>query len=169
MKEINGLRARNASACMERAQMLAVRRACLDDAMDILRWRNDPVARAMSRHNEPINESDHMAWYSGAVVDPNRLFLVGILDGMSIGIVRFDNLGASMTEVSITVAPEARGKGLGGELLRLALQYLHSVTPSVPVLAVARMDNNSSLRLFQAQGFIRDSDDGVFANLVLPT
>lgn len=148
--------------------MLAVRQACLDDAMDILRWRNDPVARAMSRHNEPINESDHMAWYSRAVADPNRLFLIGVQNGKSIGIVRFDHIRAPLAEVSISIDSEMRGHGLGRALLGLALSHLHAAVPAIPVLAVARIDNHLSLRLFGALGFTRESDDGIFANLVLP-
>lgn len=163
---MNGLGAHNEFQCTEGTQLF-VRQAQPEDAMDVFRWRNDPLVCAMSRHKEPISEAAHLIWYSQAVGDPNRLLLVGVLDGKSIGIVRFDRQEASLWEVSITTAQDARGKGLGQGLLGLALGRLHAVFPSASVLAVARLNNEPSLKLFHALGFNRDSDDGVFASLVL--
>lgn len=146
---------------------LVVRQAQLEDAMDIFRWRNDPLVCAVSRHHDAISEADHMAWYSCALDDPNRLLFIGILDGEKVGIVRFDNRLESVWEVSINVASEARGRGLGQCLLKGALRHLYRGFPSAFVLAAARVNNQASLKLFQASGFERESDDGVFTSLVL--
>lgn len=145
---------------------LIVRPARLDDAMDILRWRNDPVVCAMSRNNEPVSLEAHLNWYARAVVDPKRVCLLGVFDGESIGVVRFDQQDASLWEVSITIAAEARGQGLGQSLLRIALRQFYETNPLTSVLAVARLNNGSSLRLFRALGFNRVSDDGMFESLV---
>lgn len=146
---------------------LVVRQAQPEDAMDILHWRNDPLACAMSRHPQPIAEAAHMAWYSQAVADPSQLLLIGIRDRQKIGIVRFDRRQASMWEVSITLALDARGQGLGRALLEIALEYLRNVCASTPVLAVIRLNNEPSLRLFNSLRFRRVSDDGEFVSLVL--
>src|SRR4030067_2225019 len=120
---------------------LVVREAQPEDAMDILHWRNDPLVCAMSRHREPISEAAHMAWYSRATEDPNQLLLVGVLGEKKIGIVRFDHRQASLWEVSITIAPDARGQGLGRHLLEMALERLYSACASMTVLAVATLNN----------------------------
>ena len=146
---------------------LVVRQAQLEDAMDVFRWRNDPLVCAVSRQHETISEAEHMTWYSRALDDPNRLLFIGILEGKKIGIVRFDNRLESVWEVSINVASKVRGRGLGQCLLRVALRHLYRGFPLAFVLAVARLNNQSSLKLFHAVGFDRASDDGVFVSLVL--
>lgn len=157
----------NEFPCAAGAQLF-VRQAQPEDAMDVFRWRNDPLVCAMSRQDEAISEAAHMNWYSQAVGDPDRLLLIGVLDGRSIGIVRFDHLDEALREVSIAMASEARGQGLARHFLKMALKYLFEVYSPASVLAVARLKNEPSLKLFHALGFNRESDDGVFASLVLP-
>jgi RimJ/RimL family protein N-acetyltransferase len=164
---MNGLGTHNTLQDKEISQ-LVVRRALPEDVMDILHWRNDPHVCAMSRQNEPIHEAEHRTWYSRAVDDPDRLLIIGSLAGQKVGIVRFDRLQESLWEVSITLAPEARGQGLGRRLLELALECLHVAHASAEVLAVARLSNEPSVRLFLSLGFIRISDDGELVRLVLP-
>jgi RimJ/RimL family protein N-acetyltransferase len=147
---------------------LTVRRALQEDVMDILRWRNDPHVCAMSRQHEPIDEAVHRTWYARAMDDPDRLLIIGILRSIKVGIVRFDRLHGSFWEVSITLTPEARGRGLGRRLLELALECLHVAHAPTGVLAVARLANEPSVRLFLSLGFIRESDDKELVRLVLP-
>ena len=158
---------RNILQCAEKTQ-LTVRRALQEDVMDILRWRNDPHVCAMSRQNEPIKEAVHRIWYSQAVDDPDRLLIIGSLAGQKVGIVRFDRLQESLWEVSITLTPEARSRGLGRRLLEMALECLYVAHAPTEVLAVARLSNEPSVRLFLSLGFIRESDDGELVRLILP-
>jgi ribosomal protein S18 acetylase RimI-like enzyme len=148
---------------------LIARLAQPEDAMDILRWRNDPFVCAMSRHHKPISEVAHMAWYSRVVNDPNRLLLIGVLEDQKVGIVRFNHERASLWEVSIVIAPEARGQGVGRHLLEMALKRLNITHAPSSVLAVVRLNNKPSLRLFHALGFTRESNDDEFVSLVLPS
>jgi len=146
---------------------LIVRTAQLEDAIDVLRWRNDRLVCAMSRETQPINEKIHKAWYSRAIDDPSRLLLIGVHGGQKIGMIRFDHRQASSWEVSIMVAPEARGQGMGRHLLQMALERLRAVCAPSCVLATIRLDNQPSLGLFHALGFKQESDDGEFMNLML--
>ncbi len=152
--------------CAEGFQ-LVVRRAQLEDAMDVLCWRNDPHVRAISRQHETIDLADHMLWYSKALDDPKRLLFIGLLDGKRIGIVRFDNSLDLKWEVSINITCDARGLGIGQRLLKVALRRLYSVCSSAFVLAEVNLNNEPSLKFFQVMGFKRVSDDGVFARFVL--
>lgn len=148
-------------------QLLTVRKALPEDAFDVLCWRNDPVVCAMSRRHEPIDKITHMAWYSKAINDPNRLFLIGVLEDKGIGFVRFDHLQDSMWEVNITVASDLRGKGLGKHFLRMALDQLHIAFGSASVKAMVRINNQGSQNLFYALGFVQKATEGEFVSLVL--
>lgn len=145
---------------------LFVRKAQSEDCMDVLRWRNDPLVCAMSRHPEPLSEKDHKAWYSQVLDDPNRFFLIGILNGQKVGTVRFDWHSDSGWEVSIIVSQSARGKGVGKHLLRLALKQFKIEHVSTSVQAVIRFDNEPSLRLFRSLGFRNKSNEGKFICLI---
>ena len=157
----------NILECAEDAGLVA-RPALPEDAMDVLHWRNDPKARAMSRQDGPIDEAVHRAWYSQVLSDPDRLLIIGVLVGQKIGMVRFDRRQLPVWEVSITLVPEVRGRGLGRRLLEMALKRLHSVHGSAEVLAAARSSNEPSVKLFRSLGFLWKSDDGQLMSLVLP-
>ena len=42
---------------------MILRKATIDDAMDILTWRNDPLTRAASFNKEEIDPDSHMNWF----------------------------------------------------------------------------------------------------------
>lgn len=135
------------------AAALAVRSALPADAPEILRWRNDPLVRAMSRTGEPITEGAHLAWYTAACRDPGRMLLIGCRGDRSIGMVRFDHRPPSAWEASIVLAPEARGRGVGVDLLALGLGRLESLQGPTVVLAEIRDSNPASIRVFESLGF----------------
>jgi ribosomal protein S18 acetylase RimI-like enzyme len=166
LPKMNWLNTHNILQCAEKTQ-LTVRRALQEDVMDVLRWRNDPHVCAMSRQNVPIDEAVHRNWYSQAVDDPDRLLIIAFLAGQKAGIVRFDRLQETLWEVSITLTPEARGRGLGRRLLEMALECLYVAHAPTEVLAVSRLSNEPSVRLFLSLGFNRESDDGELVHLVL--
>ena len=91
-------------------------------------WRNDPVTRAVSRHHGVVPLDDHLTWLRAALERPDRHLLVGSLDGVDVGTVRWDLEGDREWEVSITVAPEARGRGLAAALLRAGERWLSGST-----------------------------------------
>jgi len=139
---------------------LVVRLATESDCLDILRWRNDPMSRAMSRNTGVIDERQHCAWFSKALEDPQRLLLVGVRDAHKLGMVRFDLFTPEQWEVSIVVAPEVRGTGQGKSLLTLALSHFFSAWPENAVLAEIREKNLYSERLFRSVGFVASCSQG---------
>jgi RimJ/RimL family protein N-acetyltransferase len=72
-------------------------------------------------------------------------------DFCSVGVVRFDMDKADVLacEVSITIAPEHRGKGLAKDVLSRACGYMADYT----IAAEVRKDNLDSRRLFEKCGF----------------
>jgi RimJ/RimL family protein N-acetyltransferase len=139
---------------------LAVRPAEPEDALEVLRWRNDEHVRSMSRNSDPIDEAGHVAWFSRALADPARMLLMGVSEGSPVGLVRFDRQQEALWEVSIVVAPEARGRGLGGRLLDLAVRRFAVGHPGVRLLAEVKRCNEASRRLFASLGFVLDAEHG---------
>jgi RimJ/RimL family protein N-acetyltransferase len=148
--------ARTASEPRPDAPEVVVRRATLDDAGPLLEWRNDPVTRAVSRHHEVVAADDHLAWLRDGLSRPDRHLLVGSVDGVEVGTVRWDAEGGSEWEVSITVAPEARGRGVAGALLRAGEQWLAATASVGAYLAVVHTGNEPSRRLFVNGGYAPD-------------
>jgi len=127
-----------------------------DDSADLLRWRNDPVTRANSRNTAEVSQENHDAWMA-ACMTPHRAkgwVYVADLDGISIGVIRV-NIDIV---ISITVAPEHRGKGHAKEMLRQACNRFegHILNAEIKVTNVA------SQYVFEQCGFKMISSDGEF-------
>lgn len=131
---------------------MLIRRAVPGDALDILRWRNDPLTRSMSRDADIIDTDAHLAWFAKAVDDPSRMMLVAEAAGEKLGMVRFDDVGGCW-EANINLAPEARGRGLGAPLLMAGLAAFAEIRPGVAVEAEIRPENAASVRIFERSGF----------------
>ncbi len=132
---------------------LRARPATMDDAAMLHRWRNDPATRLASRSQEEVAWDHHLAWLGGSLGRADRRLLVVEQNGIPVGTVRWDHEGGRDWEVSITVAPEARGRRLAVPLLRAGEQAL-AVTGTVRLLASIHRDNTASVKLFQAAGYL---------------
>ena len=146
---------------------LHVRPASHDDAQDLLRWRNDPHTRAMSRHEDFINESDHCSWFAKVLQDPGKVLLIGLIGERSIGSARFDLMEPGVWEVNVALAPEARGQRLSCPFLAMALQYLYAKREVTTVLAEIKSCNEPSVRLFTGLGFKQQGRQSGFERLAL--
>lgn len=137
--------------------MIALRPATADDAQRLFDWRNDPVTRAMAITTDPVPWDGHVRWLTATLANPARLLLVGEIDGTPMGTVRFD-LGEPVL-VSITLAPDHRGRGLALPLLTGAMDRLDR---PATLLAQVKPDNPASQRLFERAGFEQiDERDGL--------
>jgi len=85
-----------------------------------------------------------------------------------VGMVRFDFDEPLAATVSINVAPESRGHGVGHALLHAALVWLGDHSTGKTVTAVVRSDNKASSRIFEHEGFTPTSQDGEFVTMVRP-
>lgn len=126
-----------------------------DDSADLLRWRNDPVTCANSRSNKPVSQEDHDAWMT-ACMSPSRpkgWVWVADLDGISVGVVRVD-----LCVVSITVAPEHRGRGHAKEILRQLCEKFKDCWLNAEI----KESNTESRYIFEVNDFRMISSDGEF-------
>lgn len=136
---------------------LLARPADAEDADTLHVWRDDPATRASSRSTAPVPRERHVQWLASVLDDPDRLLLVvedPQQDARPVGTVRFDRKAdGGPWEVSITVAPEARGRGLGRQVLEAGWAAWRGRTGGGTVQAVVRPDNLASVRLFEASGW----------------
>ena len=126
-----------------------VRPAAIEDSSLIWTWRNDPATRAASRNRDIVAWNDHEQWFARKLADVDCTMLVGILDGVPIGIVRFERLAESKYEVNINVAPASRNSGLGTKVLSVACVPPSSTPQQGKVLlAQIKPENQASRRVF---------------------
>jgi len=148
------------------ARQLIVRPAMPEDGRELLKWRNDPYVRAMSRHSDVIDAAHHAQWYERALASPDKILLVGLVAGQRIGMVRFDRCRLSMWEISIMVAPESRGLGISRPLLQNAMACFHQLHGGSSLLAVIKKCNMPSLRIFESLGFKNTIEEDVFTTYI---
>jgi RimJ/RimL family protein N-acetyltransferase len=129
------------------------REATEADAELLLTWRNDPRTRESSRSTAVVTLAEHGAWLRGVLADPDRLLLVVEHNGAPVGTVRFDRRDGDGWEVSITLAPESRGRGLSGAVLAEGERALRERLDVRVVLAAVHQDNTASAKLFEHAGY----------------
>lgn len=123
---------------------MRLRPATMEDADRLFRWRNDPMTRASSVNRDPVAWDDHVAWLTASLANPLREILIAEEDA-PIGTLRLDK--DIRTEVSITLAPAARGHGQAAPLIALA------TGTGGPYVARIRPDNPASRKAFETAGF----------------
>lgn len=132
--------------------MITIRKATLDDAIRLYVWRTHPSTRAMMRESGEIRWEDHLQWLRSVLEDPNRYLYIALREGAAVGSVRFDVVQDTATaEVSVTVAPECRGAGVGVEILRLGTAAIRKHTHRVE--ARIKTENIASQKAFAKAGY----------------
>lgn len=120
-----------------------LRAARTTDLEALLRWRNDPVTCANFKARNPFTRHGMECWLDAALSGPGVSLRIAEQDEQDVGVLRVDADGA----VLIIVAPEARGRGVAGGMLR----HL----PRMPLFAEIKETNMPSRRAFQRAGFRR--------------
>ncbi|BAE49519.1 GNAT family N-acetyltransferase [Paramagnetospirillum magneticum] len=138
------------------------RRAVIQDASDLLVWRNDPDTIANSLTGKAVAEADHFAWIARVLASPDFILLMAEQAGEKLGMVRFDREEDGEWEVSINLNPAARGRGLAADLLAGSIAAAFPAGARPPLVAWVKQSNPASLRIFERCGFIHEGDeDGV--------
>jgi RimJ/RimL family protein N-acetyltransferase len=133
--------------------VVTLRPAELSDGARLLQWRNDPATRAASLTSERVSLQDHRHWLALKLADPSCAFFIIVADAEPIGQVRLDRIDDQLAEVSIGLAPRARGQGAGREALLLAAGEARDRLGVTMLTARIKADNEPSLRSFAAAGF----------------
>ena len=124
----------------------------------LLEWANDPATRAASFHPARIEPSGHDRWFAARLASPDGGIWIGAIDGRPIGQVRVQRIDSERGEVSISVAAEARGRGLARPLLLAAMAAADRSLGVRTFIAAVRPGNAASLALFRGSGFSHESE-----------
>jgi len=128
---------------------VTLRPASDSDAQILFDWRNDPDTRRNSRHTDAVGWDEHRRWLSAALGRRDRTLLIAELAGEPVGTVRLDR-GADGCELSWTVAPQWRGRGVGKAMVQKAAE----ASGAMVLLAAVREGHRSSARIAEGCGFV---------------
>ena len=120
---------------------IQIRKANEDDWEILLEWRNDIETRSASNNTELVSEERHINWLRSVVQDPDRLLYIAEQSGDPVGTVRAD-FSKNICELSWTVAPPARGKGIGKEMV-----YIVALMIPNQLYAEVKNANPASMRI----------------------
>lgn len=137
----------------QKRDVFAARPAELSDVRLLFEWRNDETTRVQSRSQGELNWDAHRAWLENVIADPNRRLLILELEDEPIATVRWDRSAETDWEVSVTIAPQQRGRGFGRDVLSAAEEALR-LEPPFRMIADIHVDNHASRRLFSAAGYL---------------
>jgi UDP-2,4-diacetamido-2,4,6-trideoxy-beta-L-altropyranose hydrolase len=137
---------------------LVLRRVQEKDCRQLWEWANDPEVRPVSFATEPISWEQHLGWFNSKLRDPSAaLYLVVNSEGIPAGQVRYE-IDDMRAAVSISLAPQFRGKGYGEVVLEMATADLFRTSAVTRIDAYVRPNNSASLRLFTRAGYTRERD-----------
>ena len=138
------------------SNIVRARRATESDARLLLDWRNDAATREASRSTDLVSWRDHQAWLRATLLRSDRILLV-MEAPEPVGAVRWDRLDRESWELSITLAPNVRGRGLARLVLAAGEAALAAEAPR-RLVAVVRERNGVAQGLFRSAGYTQEGE-----------
>lgn len=148
---------------------VSFRDATLEDLPQIVEIYNSTVAsRMVTADTEPVSVESKVKWFNEHSPDKRPLWVLEDADNQMVGWASFQSFYGrpayhATVEVSIYLAPSARGCGIG----KLALQHCIDAAPRFgikTILGIIFSHNIPSINLFHQFGF---KDWGQFPNIAI--
>lgn len=130
---------------------IRLRAADHGDSPRLLAWRNDPVTRTQSRSHDEISAETHERWFAASLASATRRIWMAERAGVPVASTRTDDVEDDAV-VSIMVAPDARGGGVGRAALAATCANWDA-TRSGDLRAFIHEANTASIRIFRRCGF----------------
>jgi RimJ/RimL family protein N-acetyltransferase len=115
-------------------------------------WRNEPGVRSNSFDQRPIAWEDHERWFQARLANAGSVIWILQVDGVAVGQVRYERIDVG-AEAHVSVAPEARGRGLGVQLLRLTTDSACTLFSADVLVAHVLPGNEASRHAFVNAGY----------------
>jgi len=131
---------------------VVLRKATLDDAVLLFKWRNDPSSRTNFFDTKKIVFGEHVKWVQLVLDDHSRHLFIVERQGTPVGTIRLDPYKDGYI-LSWTTAPEARDKGVGKEMLKKAANSFKE-----PLYAQIKTDNVPSIKMARYAGFKKTTE-----------
>ena len=138
-----------------------LRKATLEDAEIILKWRNDSLTREYSFSKEVIDTESHFKWFKKRNSDRNCYIWILIADEERVGQIRVEAID-HVGEIHYVIAPEQRGKGYGKRILSLVEEKVSAEIKEL--CGIVKAENIASRRCFLTNGYeeMREDENIVF-------
>lgn len=129
-------------------KMITFRKATMDDAADLLKWKNEFDTRMNSIvTTDEIKGGPHLIWLANTLADRSVEFLIIELGGEAIGDLRLNHSEREI-EVSIRMDKKFRGQGLATQVIGLITE-----PGKKPLAAKIVAQNLASMRVFISNGY----------------
>ena len=125
---------------------ISLRKATIDDLEILYEWRNDLQTREASRMTDRVSWEKHESWLRASLKDPNRKLYIAEENSVPVGTLRAD-LSDGIHELSWTVSPKVRGRGIGKRMVFLLAQKIKG-----PLKAEIRKGNAASIQIAEKSG-----------------
>lgn len=126
-----------------------------EDCEIMFEWQSAPGARRYSRNPQAPTRSEHEKWFRSKMADPGCVMNIVQHAGRPVGVLRYDwRKTEEWFEVSMLIASEHQGQGVGVAALELGKQLLRSFD----VVAEVDPANSRSAALFNRAGYSRVDD-----------
>jgi L-amino acid N-acyltransferase YncA len=127
---------------------VTLRRAAQGDCEAVWSWNFAPDVRARSKRALAVSFAEHARWFMRRIADGHDPMWVIEEHGEPVGVIRLDTSASGLTQVSIALATQARGRGVGRAAIATACRRWGK-----PVIAEIFADNLPSRACFEACGF----------------
>lgn len=135
---------------------MALRPLALTDEATTFAWQGYPSVRRYFRNPSAPTAVEHAAWLARRVENKTDPAWIVLCDDRPVGMVRADHVDTARREVSILIAPDAQGRGMG----RAALDLLAATYPFCVLQAEVAQDNVASEALFAKAGYAHEEASG---------
>ncbi len=136
---------------------MIIREVEYSDAKLLFDWATDPSTRIWAINQSDIEWSNHCEWLQTRLNNTNSSLYIGLVNSIPVGTIRYDYSPLENENIiSITVAPDERGKGYGSELVE---HTKNLTTIKYPVIAYIKDNNIASQKAFMRCGFIKVSNE----------
>ena len=124
----------------------------------LLDWRNNKITRQNSFNTELVSINDHKEYINHTIANPNRKLFIFEYNEIPVGTIREDKLeGGGEFELSYTITPLYRGKGVGQIMMSLYL-----IEQKGTFLCEVKEVNIPSIKMIEKWGFkIFKTENGV--------
>ncbi|MCE2510435.1 MAG: GNAT family N-acetyltransferase [Alphaproteobacteria bacterium] len=138
---------------------VSLRPVTADDARLLFTWQSDPKLRRHFHNPEAPDWDAHVLWLKRRLGNPNTLFHMVMEGETKVGTLRLDRQSPGVFTVSIMIAPERQGQGLG----KAALNLGRALRPAARLRAEVLAGNDASHAAFKAAGYAR-VEDGLYVH-----
>lgn len=166
---VDGKGASRVISILRGALTVRLRQAREEDRRLLWEWANDPEVREASFSQDSISWETHTVWFDSKLRAQNAgsrsvIFIAEDDEKVPLGQIRFDRRPDGDWEVAISLARDARGRGLACELIHRGIQEILRGNSSSRIHAFVKSTNLASLKAFERAGFTSAGTDQVRGN-----